>query len=139
MISKLDRSNVMPVLTVKRLYLDNVTLSVTRFGDFQCVSLELPDLDNQSRISCIPEGEYTAFKRVSGRNGNVFQLEDVPGRSYIQGHSGNYTSQIQGCIVFGDAIKDINHDGILDVSNSKNTLSKLMALLPERFKIKIMS
>ena len=57
----------------------------------------------------------------------------VPGRTLIRIHTGNYTSQIQGCILVGDSIKDINRDGILDVTNSKNTFNALMDKLPESF------
>ena len=123
----------MKTLTIDRLQLENCTVGRAKFEDFQCLTLELPWLDNAPNISCVPVGFYECEKRHSPKNGEVFQLKDVWGRSYIQGHIGNYTSDIAGCILFGDAIKDINNDGVLDVSNSTQTFRKLMELLPPKF------
>jgi hypothetical protein len=58
-------------------------------------------------------------------------------RTNIQVHSGNYTSQIRGCILVGDAVKFLDGDMIPDVTNSKNTLRALLAILPESFNIEI--
>ena len=113
-------------IVVKRWYHDDCTISRVHCGDFQCFALELADRDNQPSISCIPEGSYEYFKRLSKKNGPVLQLKNVPDRSYIQFHSGNYTSQILGCVLPGDSIKWLNRDRIPDVSNSRNTLIKLM-------------
>ena len=95
---------------------------------FKCFTLELPWDDNQTDISCIPEGEYSYFIRNSNRNGTVLELRDVPDRTHIQVHSGNYTSQIRGCILVGDGIKYLNNDNIPDITNSKNTLYNLISL-----------
>ena len=124
-------------LKIDRLYQDNCTLGVVKFGNFQCLSLELPWLNNKINISCIPPGIYKCEKRISPRKGHVFQLLNVIGRTYIQGHIGNYTRDILGCIVFGDSIKDINRDGILDVTNSTHTFRMLMELLPNTFLLEI--
>jgi hypothetical protein len=52
-------------------------------------------------------------------------------------HTGNFTHQILGCILVGDGLKYVDGDTILDVTNSRNTLNKLLALLPERFTVTI--
>jgi hypothetical protein len=65
-------------------------------------------------------------------------LENVPGRSFIQIHSGNYTSQIEGCIIVGDGIQYLNNDDIPDVVNSRNTLKALLSLLPDTFELAVM-
>jgi len=124
-------------LKIDRLHQDNCTIGVAKFGKFQCLTLELPWLDNKTNVSCIPPGIYKCEKRFSVKNGQVFQLENVHGRTYIQGHIGNYTRDIAGCIIFGDAIKDIDRDGILDVSNSTQTFRALMELLPNKFVLEI--
>lgn len=121
-------------LTIDRIYQDDCTVGVmSHESGFRCMTLELPDKGNQQSISCVPAGVYECFKRVSGRNGNVFELRNVVNRSFIQCHAGNFTSQIQGCILVGDSLKDINNDGIIDITNSKATLNKLLALLPDEF------
>lgn len=117
--------------------MDDCTVGRASVGDFNFWTLELPDLNNKRNISCIPEGEYQCFMRNSPKNGDVFQLKGVEDRTYIQIHSGNYTSQIEGCILVGDSVKFLNADGIPDITNSKNTLSKLMELLPDEFIVSV--
>lgn len=127
-----------PEVIINRIYQHDCTVGIMNVGgQFRCMTLELPWKENQSSISCIPAGTYECFKRVSGKNGNVFELKNVVSRSYIQCHSGNYTSQIEGCILVGDSLKDINNDGIIDVTNSKATLNKVLSLLPDMFVLEI--
>ena len=111
---------------IKRIYHTDCTIGTIVFGDNRYFTLELPWLDNQVNISCIPPGLYEAQYRNSPSNGDVIELKDVPGRTYIQIHAGNYTSQILGCILVGESLKDINSDGIIDVTNSNKTLTKLL-------------
>ena len=127
------------MIRIKRWYHNDCTIGRLRYGDFQCFTLELPDLDNQTNISCIPEGTYDYLTRFSTKNGFVLQLEGVQDRSYIQVHSGNYTSQIQGCILVGDSITYLNEDLIPDVTNSKNTLKKLLEIVEDDGEIKLWS
>lgn len=89
-------------------------------------TLELPWLDNQRNISCIPAGKYNVIPidRPSGR-GWALLLKDVPGRSAILIHSGNFTWDIKGCILVGLNHVDINKDGIMDVSESKRAMGRL--------------
>lgn len=102
-----------------------------------CDTLELTWAQNKTRISCIPKGEYQVLRRHSPKFGEHFHVTDVPGRSFILIHAGNYHSQILGCILVGDDLKDINGDGRLDVVNSGNTLKKLLGLMPQKFILKI--
>lgn len=115
-------------ITIKRWYNGDCTIGRLSLSDsnFQCFTLELPDLDNQEDISCIPTGTYEYYFRNSPHNGDVLELRNVEDRSYIQIHSGNYANQILGCILVGDGIKWLNRDSIPDVTNSKNTLKKLL-------------
>lgn len=116
---------------------NDCTLGRLSFGDFQCFTLELPWIDNLTNISCIPAGEYKVTKYNSPSKGPVLLLHDVPNRSYVEIHSGNYTSQIDGCILVGDGIKYLDNDTIPDVTNSKNTLKELLKLVPDETTIKI--
>jgi signal peptidase I len=106
-------------------------------ADFRCFTLELPDKGNASNISCIPAGTYEYFKRVSGVNGDVIELRDVVGRSFIQVHKGNFTSDILGCILVGKTIADINNDGIPDVTSSGVTMKEFLSIIEEEGTIEI--
>ena len=130
------------MLTIDRKYYEDCTVSrltVEGFG-FQCFILELPNLDNQQDISCIPEGTYTIFKRLSpSKNMEVMQYRDVPNRSYVQIHPGNYTRQILGCQLPGSGVRWLDEDGIPDVTSSGDTFGKLMDLLPDECTVTIKS
>lgn len=128
------------MITVLRAYFGDCTISRIRTVGFQCVGLELAWLGNQSKISCIPEGEYNYRVAVSPRTGRkVIWVDGVPERSNVQLHPGNYTSQIKGCCLVGQAITDLNGDGILDVTNSGETMGKLLAAIPERGRIRFVA
>lgn len=106
-------------------------------GSFQCFTLELPYLNNSVNISCIPAGVYDYEKRISPKNGHVIELKNVPSRSYIQIHAGNYTRQIQGCVLVGDSIGFLDSDTIPDVLHSKATLEHLLSIAPDSGKIEV--
>lgn len=125
------------MLTITRFYNPDCTLGRLVLGNFQCFTLELPWLNNANDISCIPEGVYKAFKRNSPTNGFVIELKEVPNRSYVQIHKGNYTRNVKGCILVGDGIKFLDSDSIPDVTSSSVTLTKLLSLLPEEFEVTI--
>ena len=118
-------------LGILTIYDDN------NFPKWECRTLELPDKDNQSRISCIPKGAYTVVKRNSAKYGDHFHILDVPNRSYILVHNANYVRQLLGCIAVGLAHTDIDGDGLRDVTRSKSTLRDLNKELPDRFELTI--
>ena len=66
-----------------------------------CNTLEPPSLFNKKDISCIPEGQYTCKLINSEKFGTVYQVMDVPNRSNILFHPGNYVSETSGCILLG--------------------------------------
>ena len=125
------------MITLDRWYRPECTVGELTLDDFRCLSLELPDRDNQEDISCIPAGIYDYYLRNSPKNGYVLELRNVPGRSYIQIHSANFTRQIQGCILVGDSLKYLDNDSILDVTNSKATLKRLLNVAGKSGKIEI--
>lgn len=68
-------------------------------GVVLCATIELPWKNNQSRISCIPEGKYQVIKRYSPHFRWHLQLRDVPGRQLILIHPGNDAiTELKGCI-----------------------------------------
>jgi hypothetical protein len=125
-------------LKIKRLHLDDCTIGSISYGiDFRAFTLELPWQDNIKSHSCIPAGFYQCKKIVSPSLGECIEVSSVVGRTYIRIHKGNYTYQIQGCILVGDAIKDINGDLTPDVTNSGATFDKLMKIVPDSFVLEV--
>ncbi len=107
-------------------------------GIYNCFALELPDFGNKNNVSNIPVGTYKVVKRTSVKYGNHFHILDVPNRSFILIHSGNYFTQTEGCVLVGKELSDINKDGLQDVTNSANTLQSLNRLLPDKFELEIL-
>jgi len=129
----------MMTITINRRYYDDCTIGRLETPGFRCLTLELPWLDNCKGVSCIPAGTYNYNIAKSPRSGDlVLWLENVPDRSHIQIHAGNYTRQIKGCILVGDSIKYLDHDGILDITNSGVTLKKLIDSIPKHGVIQIL-
>lgn len=126
------------VFLTRTKYEDKQTLGVMHYnGQEICVTLELPWLDNNQRVSCIHLGKYKVIRRQSPKYGMHFHLTNVPGRSLILIHQANYHYQLLGCIAVGQKHIDINKDGYLDVTNSKRTMTKLLKLLPKEFELNI--
>ena len=102
---------------------------VNEFGGvlFQFKTLELPWRNNEPRVSRIPAGTYKLIKHHSPKFGACYWVQDVPNRSEILIHPGNYHTQILGCILPGKAHIDINGDGQLDVTDSKATMNTLLS------------
>jgi hypothetical protein len=73
-------------------------------GKRLCYTLELPWRDNAGSISRIPSGTYQGFLRYDKTDKWRIQLKNVPGRSGIQIHVGNYPTEIEGCILVGTGI-----------------------------------
>jgi hypothetical protein len=82
---------------------------------FYCPCLELPWRDNRTCVSCIPPGTYPVAWRES-RRWKAFHIRNVPGRSYILIHSGNYAgdvakgwkTHVQGCVLLGSKFGCLN-------------------------------
>jgi hypothetical protein len=125
------------LITIDTWKNDDCTVGRLAAGDFQCFTLELPWQNNWRDISCIPEGAYIATKYDSPKHGNVLLLHNVQNRSLIEIHAGNFTRQIEGCILVGDSIKFLDGDEIPDVTNSKRTLSKLLSLVDDEVTVVI--
>jgi hypothetical protein len=74
-------------------------------GEWLCDTLELPYLDNQRSISCIPAGEYKVRLRTaresSTRDYLHLLVEDVKDRSFILFHRGNSARDSRGCVLVG--------------------------------------
>jgi hypothetical protein len=105
---------------------------------FAFKTLELPWKENAVQASCIPKGVYETVKRNSIKYGEHFHLLNVPGRTWILIHHGNYYRDVLGCILPGRTHADIDGDGYSDVTHSKQTMQRLNELLPASFKTVIL-
>jgi hypothetical protein len=104
----------------------------TRHTFIRC--LELQWADNAPQVSCIPVGDYKLRWTLSNRfKRYTWQIMDVPGRSGIRVHSGNFAgaglSDSLGCPLPCLQWADINKDGVIDGVKSKDALSQLEAIL----------
>ncbi len=98
-------------------------------------TLENPWLNNEPYISCIPVGEYIVKTYSSNKYPNVWELQDVEGRSYILIHSGNIEEHTQGCILVGRKWGFLGEN--IAVLDSRNTLEKLRSILDDEFLLNI--
>lgn len=104
-------------------------------------TLELPDKGNQHNVSCIPEGDYEVHKVFSTKRGWCYQVMDVPDRTSILIHIGNYATGVkvdtQGCILVGTKFLDMNGDKNIDIAESTIAMVKLREILPDVFRLYI--
>ena len=102
-------------------------------------TLELPWKDNQRSISCIPKGNYQVKTTYSNKyKKDMWQIMDVPNRSGVRIHGGNYYFQIEGCILLGLSREDINNDGKLDMINSQKAIALAKHYLGKEFELEIL-
>ena len=70
------------------------------------LTLEPEWKDNQKNISCIPAGEYYCHDINSTRFGYTFEIQQVPDRTHILFHVGNFTKDTKGCILIGERFEN---------------------------------
>lgn len=104
---------------------------------FTAVTLEPAYNNNTMNKSAIPVGIYSVVKRWSVKYGHHFWIQNVPNRSMILIHGGNYRKDTKGCIIVGIYITDINSDNLQDVALSGQTMGILNYLLPDKFTLTI--
>lgn len=68
-------------------------------GKLICKTIELPWKRNESKVSCIPEGNYFIRKRYSAKFKWHLEVMNVPNRKFILFHPANHAQrELQGCI-----------------------------------------
>lgn len=99
-------------------------------------TLENPWLMNVPFESCIPPGDYLC-KAFSGRKYSaVFELVEVPKRSYILIHPGNVVSHTSGCILLGLSAGEL--EGETAVLQSREAIALFRAVIgDESFHLRI--
>lgn len=122
---------------VKRVIIANTAI-LGKFLDnadrLLAVSLENPHR-KVSKDAAIPCGNYQCEKDDTGKF-QFYKVLNVPGRSNIEIHQGNFEADTEGCILLGESWAIMK--GQLAITNSVKTLAKLKLILPEKFLLEIL-
>lgn len=118
----------MSIITLYRLYEEDGTVGamVDRWGARICYTMENLWMNNQTGISCIPEGDYQVEymkKSASGKYLDCYWVSGVPDRTGILIHSGNTEMDTRGCILPGTSVGSLR--GYTAVLDSKGAMSRL--------------
>jgi len=130
----------MKILTITRQpSTDSGTFGQATTGDgYSWYTLELPWLENQPDVSCIPLGTYTAKLQYSPHfETDLYHLIDVPNREAVEIHSGNFAgnklmgldSDVLGCVLVGKMVGSLNnsrHQLQPAILSSKAALTEMM-------------
>lgn len=129
------------LIQLDRAYLpdDSATLGCLRIGEACLYTLERPWLGNEQSVSCIPEGVYTVGLRASsvvqrtskGSYPEGWEIQNVPGRTYIMCHVGNYVDNSEGCVLIGTGFFWHGSRGPM-VTNSQDGFKAFMDLMSGR-------
>jgi hypothetical protein len=99
---------------------------------FSCVTMERQWRNNAIKRSCIPAGVYplklryspVVYRTTKGRHDKGWEVLDVPNRSLIMFHPGNFEDDVNGCIAPGRAFSVLNR--VPCVSHSLPTFNRMM-------------
>ena len=88
------------ILLLKRTYFpDGTNGKLECDGILICYTIELPNKNNEARVSCIPEGKYFLKKRYSKKYKWHIEIMDVSKRKFILFHPANNAQlELNGCI-----------------------------------------
>jgi hypothetical protein len=89
----------MELQLIRTYYPGGTNGRISKAGRRICDAIELPWLQNQPGLSCIPEGKYRVEMRYSPRFKTHMLLKGVPGRLLILIHpANNALKELRGCI-----------------------------------------
>src|SRR4030067_415149 len=93
-INRIDKSDVQVL---------GILIAYRKFSKImELKTLELPDKNNEVKVSCIPSGTYQVKMTDSPKHGmKLYEVMNVPGRSGIRFDKANYFSELLGCIAVG--------------------------------------
>jgi len=123
---------------------DQGTEGILVTEEYECKTLELPWRENQRQISCIPPDIYNVEIRLSNKYGRIYWVRNVPNRSYILIHSGNFAgdkskgfkTHVMGCILLGTRSGFLG--GQVAVLNSRIAVRQFMEYMDyEPFQLRI--
>ena len=124
---------MIPIIKIER-YWQNVNETFgtcTVLGDndmplFSSLALERGWRNNEKSVSCIPKdsGPYEVVIEWSNKfKQDLWEIKGVPNRSECKFHAANYWKQLNGCIALGRRPADINNDGYMDITSSRDTMN----------------
>lgn len=127
----------MPELRItRRNYTDTETTGVVKgtvgpLTVFSALTLERGWHNNEHGVSCVLPGIYFARWYTSPKNGKVvLLLTNVPGRDAVEVHSASFFTDLRGCVAVGYKLAgDINADGSLDLTESRDAMDDLREAL----------
>jgi hypothetical protein len=94
-----------PLVTLHREYKKSATLGTLVLpSGRELKTIERPWLNNARRVSCYPEGAYIVKylpRSGSGKYKRVWHVQNVPNRSGILFHGGNFVRHSLGCTIVG--------------------------------------
>lgn len=93
-------------------------------GEIMGYTLELPWKNNQQNVSSIPAGTYNGILRYDKSDKWRIQLENVPNRTGVQIHIGNYTKEIKGCVLIGNTA-DVNNCSVYNSGAAYTRLKEM--------------
>ena len=96
------------LLIIRDTFTDKSTIGTLYInGERFCDTLELPYINNERSVSCIPAGEYKVRLRLARESATRDYLhlliQDVPDRDYILFHRGNSAKDTRGCVLVGQS------------------------------------
>lgn len=98
-----------------RCTLGMITIEGVKHDPF--FTLENPQRET-TKDSLIPAGTYICQPYSGTKYKNVYIVNDVPGRSAILLHWGNYEKDTEGCILIGDGAGMLNGQPAITASKS---------------------
>ena len=112
-----NKDDLMEITLTRHKSTPQGTTGQLTMDGFSAYTIELPWRDNQRSISCIPAGRYPCARVVSPRFGRTFEICNVPRRSAILFHSGNfagdhsigYRTDSHGCVLIGSHLGTLDH------------------------------
>ena len=94
-----------------------------------CCTIELPWINNEPFISCIPKGRYLCKKYSSAKYHDVWEVVNVPNKSKILIHIANIVDDVKGCIGPGKIFAKNIKNGKDGVASSGPTMTMLRGKL----------
>jgi hypothetical protein len=92
------------------------------------VTVEPKWFGNYKSISCIPVGTYTCKMTKSPRFGETYEITNVPDRSNILIHWGNFSRDTEGCVIVGSGFDYDLRNGSY-ITNSVDAFRRFMNLM----------
>lgn len=124
------------MIKLERLaYLPNCTIGRLLYGAHSLATIEKQWSDNKPFISCIPQGIYTCKPYSSAKYSNTYEITNVPDRTSILFHAGNWARDVQGCIALGTELNPNEYK----INNSRVAMKKFLEHLDgiDEFEIEI--